>query len=175
MTSGRYDWTAGSMRGRWRIYDVQVIALGPLTNDAGRQIDIFHGDTSPALLRSRNPWASFVVTTVLAKSEVRKNHVVRRYRFSQDHGISLNSLSERRKFPLRISDWLCTLLGREIRRDVWALREAHPWSDSLILAGGLVFRESPSRVGQTLTLSGSKHSTLSVFLFYKVVKRRGGG
>lgn len=82
MTSGRYDWTAGSTRGRRRIYDVHVIELGPLTDGAGRQIGIFHRGISHALFPSKNPRASFVIMTALAKSEDGKNHVAGRYRFS---------------------------------------------------------------------------------------------
>lgn len=55
MTSERYDQTAGSMRDRRRIYDVQVIEPGPLTNDAGRQISIFHRDISLAFFSIEKP------------------------------------------------------------------------------------------------------------------------
>lgn len=173
-------WQVGVVIGRTdlmrsvRIYDVQVIESGPLTDDAGREVGIFHRDISLPLFPPKSPWAPFTVMTALAKSDGKD-------RVSEDivplnyHKISLNSLW---KFVFRILDWLCAFFGRKIRKEeregeTCDLRGTLPWSDSLILTAG-PSRGSPSHVGQTLTLSENKHSPEQrpPFLFYKEIKRR---
>lgn len=55
MTSGRRDWTAGSMRARRRIYDAQVIEPGPLTDDAGAKGRYFSQRQFPPAFSAKKP------------------------------------------------------------------------------------------------------------------------
>lgn len=67
MTSGRRDWTAGSMRARRRIYDAQVIEPGLLTDDAGAKGRYFSRRRSLPLFPPKSPCTSFAIMTTLTK------------------------------------------------------------------------------------------------------------